>query len=346
MDKLFWKNKRVLITGNNGFKGCWLTKWLDMLGAYVCGVSLKAESESVYNEIEFSDRYTYYEEDVTDLETVNRIFNEFKPEIVIHLAAQAIVKTAYNEPVRTFSSNVMGTVNIMECIKNTSDVKSALVITSDKVYENNEERTSFLETDRIFGNEPYSASKACQEIVVHAYRDTYFQDREIGIATARAANTFGGGDNHFDRLLPYIIKANFYKEKIMLRNPDAIRPWQYILDLLRGYLTLSQKLYENGRDYSSGFNFGPDKTQLFTVGEIAGMICEQTSKGRDSEFNEAGVLMLNSDKSERLLDWKALYSIEEGIKRTSAMYNAYFEGVKYNELIENEILDYEKLMEA
>lgn len=345
MDKFFWKDKRVLITGHNGFKGCWLTKWLDMLGAQVCGVSLKAEAESVFEEINFSDRFVYYEEDITNFEALKKIFDDFRPEIVLHLAAQAIVKIAYEDPIRTFSYNVMGTVNVMECLKEIPGVKAALIITSDKVYENKEEKTPFSETDRIFGNEPYSASKACQEIVVNAYRDTYFKEKKIGIATARAANTFGGGDHHFDRLLPYIIKANYEKEEIKLRNPDAIRPWQYILDLLRGYVTLAQRLYENGEEFSSGFNFGPEKAQLFTVGEIAGLICERTTKERTADFSEAEVLMLNSEKSERLLGWKPIYSVEEGIKKTCEIYHSYFDGAGYNSLIENEIKGYEKLME-
>ncbi|MCQ2018560.1 CDP-glucose 4,6-dehydratase [Clostridium butyricum] len=346
MNGKFWSGKRVLVTGHNGFKGCWITKYLDMAGGIVCGISLPAEKESVFSEIEFSNRFINYEGDITDYCFIKKVFDDFKPEIVIHLAAQAIVKNAMENPQNTFNTNVMGIVNVMECVRNTSTVKTVLAVTSDKVYENKEQNKYFDESDRIFGYEPYSASKACQEIAVAAYRETYLKDRKIGVATARAANTFGGGDNHFDRLLPYLIRCAYKGEDMILRNPDAIRPWQYILDLVRGYLLLAQRLYEDYRKYSSGYNFGPDKDELYTVGEIAKLIGKVSDTAEKTTFKEANVLMINAEKSLRELDWKPIYTVPEGIETTCEMYNSYFHGISYNVLIENEIMAYEKNLEV
>lgn len=337
MNQGFWRDKRVLITGNNGFKGCWLNKWLDMLGAYTCGISLKAEEESVYYELLFSERQEYHEMDIRDPEDVSAIIKKYRPQIVFHLAAQAIVKIAADKPVDTFSSNVMGLVNVLEALRHTDSVQAIVVVTSDKVYENTNQYVAFTEESRLGGDEPYSASKACQEMVVKAYRDTYFAKQGIGIATARASNTFGGGDNHFDRLIPYLMKAVYEKQPIRLRDPEAIRPWQYILDLLRGYMRLAECLYNDPSKYSGGYNFGPLKEELYTVGEIAAFL-QQTEVGREEKtFHEANILMIDSEKSRTELQWEPEIRVPEGIKRTQHMYEAYFSGESMNELMEEEI---------
>lgn len=338
----FWENKKVLITGNNGFKGCWLNKWLDMMGAYTCGISLEAEKESVYHQLSFSGKHIYCEMDIRDGAAVGRIAEQFQPEIVFHLAAQAIVKTAKERPADTFSTNVMGTVNLLEALRKCGSVRAVVVVTSDKVYENTDQYISFTEESRLGGDEPYSASKACEEMAAKAYRDAYFAERNVGLATARASNTFGGGDNHFDRLLPYLMKSVYEKKPIELRNPDAIRPWQYILDLLRGYMRLAERLYGNPAKYAQGYNFGPSKDDLYTVGEIAGLLWKKDIQAAEKSFHEANILMINSEKSERELQWKPYLSVKEGIGRTQRIYEAYFGGKSINDLMEEEIISYQQ----
>lgn len=342
MEKEFWKEKKVLITGNNGFKGCWLNKWLDMMEAYTCGVSLKAEQESVYTELEFSERHSYYEMDIRNREQIVEVVQQFQPEIVFHLAAQAIVKVAADNPWDTFSTNVMGTVNLLEALRTSENIKAIVVVTSDKVYENIDEYVSFTEDARLGGDEPYSASKACEELVAKAYRDSYFSNKNVGVATARASNTFGGGDHHFDRLLPYLMKSVYENNPIVLRNPHAIRPWQYILDLMRGYLQLAECLYQNPLQYSQAYNFGPKEDDLYTVGEIVAFIEKEHVKETEKKFKEANVLMINSQKSKCELGWEPFYSVKEGIRHTKNIYEAYFNGTRMNDLMEKEIRGYEQ----
>lgn len=347
MKREFWKDKKVLITGHNGFKGCWLTKWLDMAGAYTCGISLPAEKESIYYKLNFSARHCYYECDIRRSRILEQTVQNFQPEIVFHLAAQAIVRTAKEKPAETFSTNVMGTVNLLEVLRHCSNVHAIIVVTSDKVYENTEGYIAFTEGSRLGGNEPYSASKACAEFVVKAYRDIYFSQSGIGTATARASNIFGGGDHHFDRLLPYLMKSVYEGVPATLRNPDAIRPWQYILDVLRGYLCLAEHLYGNPGQYSQAYNFGPAENDLYTVGEIAEILLQRYAGGQaERSFYEANILMINSNKSKRELEWKPLFSVKQGLERTQWMYGAYFEGKSMNDLMEQELNHYWKMFSS
>lgn len=340
MDQEFWKDKKVLITGNNGFKGCWLNKWLDMMGADTLGISLPAEKESIYHELRMSERHCYQELDIRNYNMLEQAVKKFRPEIVFHLAAQAIVRTAKEEPVETFSANLMGTVNLLEALRHCDSIRAAVVVTSDKVYENTDEYIAFTEESKLGGNEPYSASKACQELAVRAYRDTYFAELGVGLATARASNTFGGGDHHFDRLLPYLMKASYEKQPIRLRNPEAIRPWQYIPDLLHGYIRLAECLYQNPVKYAQGYNFGPAKNDLFTVGEIAALLQPEHSTETQRTFCEANILMINSNKSRKELNWRPVISVKEGMKRTEQMYQAYFGGKSIDSLISEELKNY------
>lgn len=340
MNESFWEDKKVLITGNNGFKGCWLNKWLDMMGADTFGISLPAEKESIYHELNLSKRHCYQELDIRNYDLLERAVKKFQPEIVFHLAAQAIVRTAKEKPAETFSANLMGTVNLLEALRHCGSIRAAVVVTSDKVYENSDEYIVFTEESRLGGNEPYSASKACQELAVKAYRDTYFAEMEVGLATARASNTFGGGDHHFDRLLPYLMKTSYEKQLIRLRNPDAIRPWQYIPDLLRGYIRLAECLYQNPAKYAQGYNFGPAKDDLYTVGEIAAFLQPEHSTETQRAFREANILMINSDKSRKELNWRPIISVKEGMKRTEQMYRSYFDGKNIDSLISEELRKY------
>lgn len=348
MNGEFWKNKKVLITGNNGFKGCWLTKWLDNAGAYILGISLAPENESVYSNLYFSNNYKYRQFDIRNYKKLNDVIDEFRPEIIFHLAAQAIVKTAKFNPYETFEINMMGTLNLLEIIRDKDYVKSVVIITSDKVYKNIETQKAYIETSELGGNEPYSSSKACQEIIAYSYRNTYFNDSKTGIATARAANVFGGGDNHFDRLIPYLIQISINGEKPVLRNPDAVRPWQYILDLLNGYMILAERLYESPKEYAEAWNFGPDESKLYTVEDIASMIWSfindsdyiLSKSSSEQNFKEAMTLMINSAKSSSRLGWRTIYSLDEGMKKTVDFYRRFFLGESVDKLMLEQIEDF------
>ena len=324
MDNMFWKNKRVLITGHNGFKGIWLTKWLDMMGAYVMGISLMPEAESGIFALSFSPNYENVNEDIREINFYRNVF-EFQPEITIHLAAQAIVRTAKEKPVETFKTNVIGTAHLLECLRYVDSAKAIVVITSDKVYENREIMTPYSEIDSLMGSDPYSCSKVAEEQVAKAYFDTYFKELGIGMATARASNAFGGGDFHFDRLVPYLERCAFEGITPQIRNLNSIRPWQYVLDILNGYLILAEHLYRAPNDYMEYYNFGPDRSELYTVGEMADIICTNANILLESQdFYEAGLLLLDSRKSQKDLGWRPIYNVKDGLHETTKAYMEYF----------------------
>lgn len=335
----FWKNKRVLITGNNGFKGTWLMKWLDIMGAEIVGISLKADAKNGFDKLNFSEKCYNYEIDLRNIDDLS-VIQTFSPEIVIHLAAQAIVKTAKECPVDTFSTNVMGTANLLEVLRCIPSVKSIVVVTSDKVYENKEKLITYTEKDNLMGSEPYSCSKVAEEQVTRAYYESYFKELGVGIATARASNAFGGGDYHFDRLIPYLEKCAYKKVIPEIRNPNAIRPWQYVLDLLAGYMTLAERLYSNPNIEWESYNFGPDKEDFYTVGQMADIICGKTIETIDrQDFYESGVLMIASDKSKKELGWETLYNLKDGLEQTNLSYAEYFKNgnsdIIYHRAIKN-----------
>lgn len=336
----FWKNKRVLITGHNGFKGTWLTKWLDTIGAKVMGVSLRPDEKNGFDRLSFSGNFCDCEIDLRKIEQLDSI-TEFAPEIVIHLAAQAIVKTAKEYPVDTFATNVMGTANLLEVLRTIPSVKSIVVVTSDKVYENKEQMVAYTENDGLMGNEPYSCSKVAEEQVARAYYESYFKALGVGVATARASNAFGGGDYHFDRLIPYLEECSYRGDTPEIRNPNAIRPWQYVLDLLAGYMTLAEFLFEKSNLEWQSYNFGPDKQELYTVGQMADIICGNAVETVvRQDFYEAGLLMIASDKSKMELGWKPLYNVREGLVQTNLSYQEYFENGNSDLIYDRAIEDY------
>ena len=336
----FWKGKTVLITGHNGFKGTWLSKWLDMMGAHVLGVSLCPDEKNGFEKLTFSNSYRNLEIDIRDYQKLS-ILQQYSPEIVIHLAAQAIVKTAKEHPIETFATNVMGTANLLEQLRNVSSIKAIVVVTSDKVYENKEQMLAYTENDGLMGSEPYSCSKVAEEQVAKAYFESYFKAKHVGVATARASNAFGGGDYHFDRLIPYL-EACAYRNVIPeIRNPNAIRPWQYVLDLLAGYLTLAEYLYDKPNASWKSFNFGPERSELFTVGEMADIICgNAVASSLRQNFYEAGLLMIDSQKSKEQLGWFPRYNVSEGLVQTNHSYQEYFKHGNSDIIYEHAIEDY------
>ena len=300
----FFKGKRVLVTGHTGFKGAWLSIWLNELGADVIGYALDPLYEnSLFETSGLKNKITDIRADIRDLDKLDSVFKKYKPDIVIHLAAQAIVRLSYDIPRQTFETNFMGTINIIECFRKYK-TRSAVLITSDKCYKNVEKDIGYVETDPMSDQDPYSCSKGCTELAVQSYRNSF----GIKIATTRAGNVVGGGDWANDRIIPDIIRGLKKDGKVRIRSPDATRPWQFVLEPLYGYLLLAKKQYE-GNDLSSGWNFGPDEKACITVKEIADMVIKRWGSGeiiieqQKQKKHEAKLLHLNCSKSRKNLGW-------------------------------------------
>lgn len=336
----FYKNKRVLITGDTGFKGSWLALWLNSLGAKVYGYSLPAETENAhFNLLNLSNDIKHIDGNLLDFHFLNKTIQEIKPEIIFHLAAQALVRFSYDEPKLTFDSNVTGSVNILEVIRNCSSVKSLIYVTSDKCYKNKEWVWGYRENDELGGHDPYSASKAAAEIVFSSYCDSFFsKNTNIGIASVRAGNVIGGGDWALDRIIPDCIRSIINNKEIEIRNPHATRPWQHVLEPLSGYMLLAQKLYENPKQFSGSWNFGPTIESIKTVKELTEKTIGILEKGSvyigkmDNNKHEAGLLHLNCDKSNHQLAWYPVWNFEQTVKTTIEWYKNYLNGEKPKEL--------------
>lgn len=333
-----YKDRKVLVTGHTGFKGSWLALWLAELGAEVVGYSLYLPSEPCnFSVLGLKDLITHVEGDVRDEVMLKKVFEENRPDIVFHLAAQPIVRRSYEEPGLTFETNLMGTVNILECIRNTSSVQAAVLITSDKCYENMEWDSGYKETDRLGGKDPYSASKACAEIAASAYMRSFLSGSEPAkVATARAGNVIGGGDWADDRIVPDCVKAIASGMSLEVRNPSATRPWQHVLEPLGGYLWLGECLLNKQEGVrGEAFNFGPDQSVNKTVGELIDAITKgwgvegwNTIKKDCSDKRECTFLKLNCDKAHNLLGWHAALSYEETVRMTVDWYKNYYLGCR------------------
>lgn len=336
--KSLYKNKRVLVTGHTGFKGSWLSIWLKQLGAEVIGISLDPVSErDLFILADLSGKITDYRQDIRDLEKIEQIIYKEQPEIVFHLAAQPLVLPSYNDPVLTFETNVMGTVNLLEACRKTKSVRQIVVVTTDKVYENKEQLTGYKENDPLGGHDPYSASKAAAEIVTQSYSKSFFQSPNQStnhpitpsVSTARAGNVIGGGDWAESRLMPDCVRSLEAGEQILIRNPESVRPWQHVLDPLAGYLLLAQKMAEDPHKYQGAWNFGPDDEAVVTVKELVETLIACWGNGRWDEVNgvskshEAGILMLDISKAKKLLGWKPVLSLKETVEWTTYWYKNY-----------------------
>ena len=330
IDNSFYKNKKVLITGHTGFKGAWLTIWLSSLGAKITGIALEPKTKKdIYVLSGIEQEINNYLQDIRDLKKMKSIFIKEKPEIVFHLAAQPLVLESYNNPHYTYETNIMGTVNILEAIRNTSSVRSVVMVTSDKCYDNRETEEGYSEKDPLGGYDPYSSSKGAAEIVINAYRNSFFADSySCGISSARAGNVIGGGDWSQNRIIPDCVKAFEKGNKVYLRNPGAIRPWQHVLEPIGGYLKLAAQLYNNPRKYSEAWNFGPEKENQKTVLEITERFIEYYNQGGiDYDYSpknhETSILALNISKSKEKLDWNPLFDLNETLKLTAEWYLGY-----------------------
>lgn len=326
----FWNGKRVLITGHTGFKGGWLAFWLEMLGGEVCGYSLAPETEpNLFTNLKIENRVRSVIGDIRDLPHFQKVVNEFKPEIVFHLAAQPLVRRSYREPVETYTTNVIGTINILEAVRRTESVKSVVIVTTDKVYENKEWLWAYRENERLGGFDPYSNSKACAELAISAYRNSFFGDSQTLIATARAGNVIGGGDWSEDRLLPDVFRSLIFGEPLVIRNPNSVRPWQHALEPLSGYLSLAEKLYNGERDFADAWNFGPSEEDSKSVGSVLEEIKSIWNAPVNWEFaagnqpHEANLLKLDSAKAKNQLQWKPKLSLTEAINLTVRWYSDF-----------------------
>jgi CDP-glucose 4,6-dehydratase len=331
-----YRNKRVLITGHTGFKGSWLALWLSQMGAKLTGYSLQPPTEPNHFDLLDIDVNSIIG-DVRDAEKLNQVFKEQKPEIVFHLAAQPIVRLSYKDPVETFTSNVMGTINVFEASRASGTVRAILNVTSDKCYENKEWLWGYREIDPMGGYDPYSASKGCSELITSCWRNSFFNLKFYGSAhhtllgSGRAGNVIGGGDWAIDRLIPDIMRAAYQNEKVKIRNPQATRPWQHIFEPLSGYLLLGQKLLEGRKEFAEPWNFGPSEDGNATVGEIVAQVKRAWPK-IDYELSvipdqqhEAGMLNLDCSKAHKKLLWKPVWDIKTTVEKTVQWYRAFYE---------------------
>ena len=343
----FFVGKRVFITGHTGFKGTWLTQIMVRAGAIVCGYSLPADDDSHFNGLDLKGLITHIEGDISDEAGLTDAMTAFKPDIVFHLAAQALVKLAYVDPVSTFSTNVMGSLNLLQAVNNCPSVRSMVYVTSDKCYENVEWEWGYRETDKLGGHDPYSASKAAAEIVFSSYTRSFYHNRlNFGAASVRAGNVIGGGDYSLDRIVPDCIRAIRQNNPIQLRNPQSTRPWQHVLEPLSGYVLLAQKLFEDPKNYAHPWNFGPGSQEPRNVGEVAQTIVEVYGQGSVllgavlSDFYEANLLQLNCDLAHHKLRWRPRWSVDKTLKVTADWYRLVDIGTSMQEVTNAQIDDY------
>ena len=344
----FWRAKRVLVTGHTGFKGGWLTIWLRRMGCIVGGLSLTAATEpALFDLAKISRLSENYFIDIRDLSQVKFAINQFKPEIVFHLAAQSLVRQSYKDPPDTFSTNIMGTVNVLEAIRQCDTVKAAVMVTTDKVYRNHEHDQPYKEEDALGGHDAYSASKAASELVIDSYRKSFFAAQGVNVASARAGNVIGGGDWANDRLIPDAIRAWSSRRNLSVRNPNSIRPWQHVLEPVKSYIILAQYLAVNP-DIACAYNFGPNATEAASVRqviELAQMTWGEQSYVEwgqiESGMHEAAILRLDIDRAKHELGIRSVWGISQAVKKTVEWYKKINQGADALYLCESDINDFE-----
>ena len=355
MFKGIYKDRTVLVTGHTGFIGSWLVLWLQSLGAKVVGYSLESSTKpSLFETLGLENEITHIIGNVQDNQNLSDNIEKYKPEIVIHLAAQPLVRASYEDPAETFRTNILGTVNILDSIRKSGSVSSCVVMTSDKCYQNLDADRFHKETDPLGGSDPYSASKGAAEIITNSFRNSFFN--KSNIATVRAGNVIGGGDWAKDRIVPDCIRALTTNKKIMVRNPSSIRPWQFVLEPISGILWLGSKLYTKPEKYSEAWNLGPNQTSNITVEKVVQNIIRiwdkdgsekgswlDTSKESKNQPNESISLLLDSTKALTSLEWKTIYSFETAINQTVSWYKSYYNNdTSMKELSVHQIEQYSK----
>ena len=352
MEPSFWQGKKVFITGHTGFKGSWLSLWLKKLGADVVGYALAPlTSPALFQVSEVAQGMTSVTGDIRDRANLCQVMSSAAPDIVIHMAAQALVRYSYDHPAETYEVNVMGTVNLLEAIRACESVRAVLVVTSDKCYENREWARGYRENDAMGGYDPYSSSKGCAELVVAAYRNSFFkQGSSVALATARAGNVIGGGDWSEDRLIPDMVRSFSKKESVVIRNPHAVRPWQHVFEALHGYLLLIEKMWEEPQPFSAGWNFGPDESDSKTVSWIAEGFARhwgdaQWSAGDNPEHpHEAHYLRLDCAKAKSKLHWQRVMDLEMALEWIVEWYRCYYAGEDIRALSEHQLAEFQKMV--
>jgi CDP-glucose 4,6-dehydratase len=350
----FWQDKRVFITGHTGFKGAWLALWLQSLGAKVTGYSLNPPSEiNMFEIANVSKNMDSIIGDVRDAQFLEQSLLAAEPDVVFHLAAQALVLQSYQAPVETFSTNVMGTVNLLEAVRKSTTVKSVVIVTSDKCYDNKEWHWGYRENDAMGGFDPYSSSKGCAELVTNSYRSSFFNpdkyhEHGVAIASARAGNVIGGGDWADDRLIPDVVRAFTKHEPVKLRNPASIRPWQHILEPLGAYMLLAERLYANGKSYAEAWNFGPNETDTKSTGWLVERFANHwnqeastlVEQGVEAE-HEAVYLRLDCSKAHSKLGWYPVWTIDDALINVASWYQAYQQSEDMQAFSLNQIKQYQ-----
>lgn len=342
----FYRDKRVLVTGHTGFKGAWLCRILALAGARVTGYSLEPPTDpSLFEIAGLEDRMDSVIGDIRNLKGLRDVFERVRPEVVFHLAAQPIVRDSYKDPVYTYETNVMGTVNVMECVRLTDSVRSFLNVTTDKVYENREWEYGYRECDPLDGYDPYSNSKSCSELVTHSYQKSFFSDGRCAVSTSRAGNVIGGGDFANDRIIPDCIRAAATGKDIIVRNPHSTRPYQLVLEPLAVYLTIAMRQHEDGR-YQGYYNVGPDDKDCVTTGRLVDMFCR--AWGRDVKWvnqydggpHEANFLKLDCSRIKSVFGWRPRYGVEEAVQKTVEWSRAYLDGEDMLEVMDRQITEF------
>jgi len=345
MDKIFWNGKTVLITGHTGFKGSWLTLWLKKLGSRVIGFSKDIPTTpSLFELADVANGINSIQGDIRNFNQIQQVIKNTEPEIIFHMAAQSLVRTSYENPRETYETNVMGTINLLDAIRDSKKTRVVINVTSDKCYENKELDRPYVEEDPLGGYDPYSSSKACSELVSSAFRNSYFQENNhtISLSSVRAGNVIGGGDWAKDRLIPDFIQSLEDNRTLKIRNPDAIRPWQYVLEPLSGYLQLAEKMWFNGKIFAQAWNFGPNeesKKVSWIINKISNMYGKQIGilSDKSDNLHEAKILNLDCSKSQTKLNWIPKTNIEKGLEMTVNWYKEYQKKSNMKEVSEKQI---------
>lgn len=349
LDQKFWDGRKVLLTGHTGFKGGWATLLLKMLGARVYGLSLAPTDASRFFNAVGIDRLVKSNEyaNIKNYDDCLRVMKASAPEVIIHMAAQPLVRASYSNPLETYFVNVMGTANVLEAARQVDTVQAIVNVTTDKCYKNNEWEWSYREGEPLGGYDPYSSSKACSEIVSAAYRDSFFNDKGVQLATARAGNVIGGGDWSEDRLLPDILRSIDADEKIIIRSPSSIRPWQHVLEPVTGYLLLAQKLVEDRNIFASAWNFGPEENDCWSVGKVTSKVCEIVQYSDwvspvAKKPHEASFLKLDSSKAKTRLGWHPRWHVDMALQKTVDWHQDYMQQKNMHDSTVKQILSYQK----
>lgn len=346
IDLSWYKNKKILITGHTGFKGSWLSYILAEAGAVVTGYSLQPPtSPNLFTISRIENKINSIIGDVRDLEYLKEVFAKVQPEIVFHLAAQPIVRDSYKDPVYTYETNVMGTVNVCECVRLNPCVKSFLNVTTDKVYENKEWEWGYRENEPLDGYDPYSNSKSCSELVTHSYINSFYSQMEVAVSTARAGNVIGGGDFASDRIVPDCVRAAENKKNIIVRNPHSTRPYQHVLEPLNIYLTIAKEQYEDKR-CADFYNVGPDDRDCITTGQLVDIFCEKWGEGLqwvnqyDGGPHEANFLKLDCSKIKKVFEWKPIWNVDTAIEKTVQWTKVYLADGNVEECMDEQIREF------